>query len=560
MNATTCYKFLTFLLPFLMTEQEKELQFNALPQVSKTAVGKDDMMKLIGGVSSATVRRDSPADPLHLPDPGAISDFTHSNICTPQMSAANYDSFGAVDLCLPTNQIAESNFVGQGQLFSSKYTPANATPETTNQINQSCEQMEPLLPRSGLASDLSSGGFTGGPANLGGRTERNPDEFEGACMSHSITKASDMGPSPVAGPGPDMPTVGDLTNMSGRKVLKPLISFPEDCCSAPQADQSNSLTWQLDQSDCSTPGEVTICHKLRPMVSCPSDFQIHTAQPPDHCIVTQADQSYSLHQSGDHLPVCNSKNGGLQCGVSVTGETSPVSSEQLYHKRRSKETELRNSLSKASDVQGLDDSLEEIQIDQLDEFAGGSSQSDCSVLHGGEPDFTFRYLHSKPSTLTDQSDPIVQIQSAPSLSATSCGQPDPEIHVHPTHLPNVSNQSDPKIQIQVNQLDSRSTQPCTGRRKVAPGLIRRSKQAFNCPYTQSTVQEGASKGYDTRSNLDTRPAQGGGEFNIPLEAYNVVTSNTVGSDRLNPANTKVTFSQGYSFFLSSNFQYTSVHS
>ena len=507
------------------------------------------MMKLIGGVSSATVRRDSPPDPLlrsHLPDPGTVSDFTHSKICTQQMSAANYDSFGAVDLCLPTNQIAESNFVGQGQLFSSKYTPANATPETTNQINQSCEQMEPLLPRSGLASDLSSGGFTGGPANLGGR-ERNPDKFEGASMSHSHTTASDMGPSPLAGPGPDMLTVGDLTSMSGRKVLKPLISFPEDCCSAPQADQSNSLTQQLDQSDCSTPREVTICHKLRPMVSCPSDFQIHTAQP-DHCIVTQADQSYSLHQSGDHLPVCNSKSDGLQHGMSVTGETSPVSSEQLCHDGRSKETELWNSLSKASDVQGLDDSLEEIQIDQLDEVAGGSSQSDCSVLHGGEPDFTFRYLHSKPSTSTDQSDSIVQIQSAPSLSVTSCGQPDPEIHIHPTHLPNLSNQSDPQIQIQVNQLDSRSTQPCTGRRKVAPGLIRRSKKAFNCPYTQSTVQEGASKVYDTHSNLDTRPAQGGGEFKVPLGAYSVGTSNTVGSDRLNPANTKVTSHRVIAFF------------
>jgi len=474
------------------------------------------------------------------------------------MSAANYDSFGAVDLCLPTNQIAESNFVGQGQLFSSKFTPANATPETTNQINQSREQMKPLLPRSGLASNLSSGGFTGGPTNLGGRTERNPDKFE-ANVSHSHTTASDMGPSPLAGPGPDMPTVGDLTDMSGRKVLKPLISFPEDCCSAPQADQSNSLTRQLDQSDCSTPGEVTICHKLRPMVSCPSDFQIHTAQP-DHCIVTQSDQSESLHQSGGHLPVCNSKNDGLQHGMSITGETSPVSLERLYHDRRLQETELWNSLSKASDVQSLDDSLEEIQIDQLDEFAGGSSQSDCSVLHGGEPDFTFRYLHSIPSTLTDQSDPIVQIPSAPSLSNTSCGQPDPEIHIHPTHLPNVSNQSAPKIQIQVNKLDSRSTQPCTGRRKVAPGLIRRSKQAFNCPYTQSTVQEGASKVYDTRSNLDTQPAQGGGEYKVPLEAYSVVTSNTVGSDCLNPANTKVTSSQGYSFFLSSNFQYTSVHS
>jgi len=98
--------------------------------------------------------------------------------------------------------------------------------------------------------------------------------------------------------------------------------------------------------------------------------------------------------------------------------------------------ELWNSLSKASDVQGLDDSLEEIQIDQLDEVAGGSSQSDCSVLHGGEPDLAFRYLHSKPSTLTDQSDPIIQIQSAPSLSITSCGQSDPEIHVHPTQLLN----------------------------------------------------------------------------------------------------------------------------
>ena len=165
----------------------------------------------------------------------------------------------------------------------------------------------------------------------------------------------------------------------------------------------------------------------------------------------------------------------------------------------------------------------DIKIDQLDEFPGESSQSDSSVMHRREPQFAAAF---------DQSDSRVQLQTnqaAPSHS-TLTKQSSLNVQMQTNQsvpLPStLTNQSDPSIQFQIHQSDFRSVadpQPCIGKRKVTPALMRKSKRAFNCPYTQSTVQEETH----TSANVVAQPAHSRssrGTFKVPLQ-----TSGGVGS-------------------------------
>ena len=177
---------------------------------------------------------------------------------------------------------------------------------------------------------------------------------------------------------------------------------------------------------------------------------------------------------------------------------------------------LLDSLSQGSDPhfsQSLDDSLWDIQIDQLDEFPGESSQSDSSVMHRRE------------LAAFDQSDSRIQMQTnqAASSLSTPTNQSDLSVQMQTNQsalLPStLTNQSDPSFQFQLHQSDYRSVtdpQPHIGKRKVTPGLMRKSRRAFNCPYTQSTVQEETH----TSANVIAQPTHSKssrGTFKVPLQ-------------------------------------------
>ena len=241
-------------------------------------------------------------------------------------------------------------------------------------------------------------------------------------------------------------------------------------------------------------------------------------------------QNYEGEKS-QNLPLGSLDNDERQHGMGVAHSVSPESSVWAHDNRKNSQDDivsdlLLDSLSEASDPyfsQGLDDSLWDIKIDQLDEFPGESSQSDSSVMHRREPQFAAAF---------DQSDSRVQLQTnqaAPSHS-TLTNQSSLNVQMQTNQsvpLPStLTNQSDPSIQFQIHQSDFRSVadpQPCIGKRKVTPALMRKSKRAFNCPYTQSTVQEETH----TSANVVAQPTHSRssrGTFKVPLQ-----TSGGVGS-------------------------------
>ena len=174
---------------------------------------------------------------------------------------------------------------------------------------------------------------------------------------------------------------------------------------------------------------------------------------------------------------------------------------------------LLDSLSQGSDPhfsQSLDDSLWDIQIDQLDEFPGESNQSDSSVMHRRE------------LAAFDQSDSRIQMQTnqAASSLSTPTNQSDPSVQMQTsqsTLLPStLTSQSDPSIQFQSDYRSVTDLQPHIGKRKVTPGLMRKSKCAFNCLYTQSTVQEETH----TSANVIAQPTHSKSSratFKVPLQ-------------------------------------------
>ena len=607
-------------------------------------------MKLVGGVSSATVRRGTnpPLLPPHIPNPETAileEDISHnqwllSAAHTPHVSTANWDAFSTFSTMDLTNQNSEPTPCCQSPMFEFefKYTTQNARFEPTNQIklnyNPQLSHSEP--PDDQTTSPTNSA--VNSAANLElflEELEQDAHSFQGA---HTIPAADPMShchDNRIADKDLESKSLVDLeseeSNMpeilsgktAGRRILKPLTSVPEDyyCPSkkpkwsstsskdsfnlAPQTDQSDSSICSFNQSNCSTSEVVLpIAGKLKPLLSFPSESQIET----DHSVRTQSDQSDSPPQSGDQfksLPVCstekNSQQHGMhmahkssyvsmiahsanrellvqshyggknsqslpvcdaenkcrphrihmthrssqdnivahsinlepslwqnyegiksinlpvgshdnseqQHGMDVAHSVSPESSVWAHDDRKNSQDDivsdlLLDSLSEGSDphfFQCLDDSLWDIQIDQLDEFPGESSQSDSSVMHRRKPQFAAAF---------DQSDSRVRMQT--NQAALS----------HST----LTNQSDPSVQFQLQQSDFRSIadpQPRIGKRKVTPALMRKSKRAFNCPYTQSTVQEETH----TSANVVAQPAHSRssrGTFRVPLQ-----TSGGVGS-------------------------------
>ena len=599
------------------------------------------MLKLVGGVSSATVRRGSnpPLLPPRVPDPetAIFEENISHNQCLQDVSTVNCDAFSTMD---PTNQNSEPAPCCQSPMFEFefKYTTQNARFEPTNQVKL---DFNPILPRSEPPDDQTQ---SSSPTNSAPNLELFPEEFEQDAHSFQSTRSfpaadpmSHCHDNRIADKNLEFTSLVNLESeeskmpeilsgkTAGKRVLKPLTSVPEDYCPqkkpkwsstgskdsfnlSPQTDQSNSRICNFNQSNRSTSEVVPpIAAKLKPLLSFPSESQIEADQS-DHSVRTQSDQSCSPPQSGDQfksLPVCSTEkdsqrhgmhmahkssygsitahsanrellvqshyggknsqslsvcdaenkcqphrihtthkssqeniiarstnlkpslwqnyegkrsqtlsvgsldNDERQRGMGVAHSVSPESSVWAHNDRKDSQDNivsdlLLDSLSEASDPyfsQGLDDSLWDIKIDQLDEFSGESSQWDSSIMHRREPQFAAAF---------DQSDSRVQMQSnqaAPSHST-------------------LTNQSDPSIQFQIHQSDFRSVadpQPCIGKRKVTPALMRKSKRAFNCPYTQSTVQEEAH----TSANVVAQPTHSRpsrGTFKVPLQ-----TSGGVGS-------------------------------
>ena len=454
-------------------------------------MGTEDMMKIVGGVSSATIRRSTPSlFPPHIPDlETAIleEDISH-NQCLPgvahsqHLSTANWDNFSIIDL---TNQNSEPDTSPPFE-FDIKHTTQNTRFEPTNQMNSRSNRARPYNEPPDDQTHSSSS-----PTNPATNLELFPRKFDQDTHKFQDTQTIlEVDPSThchgnrIANKDLESKSLVDLESGEsqrlsgktvGRRTLKPLTSDPEDYCPSkkpkwsstnskdsfnlsPQTDQSDSSICNFNQSNRSTSEEFPpVVAKLRPLVSFPSEFKVQTDQS-DH----SPESSVWPHDDGK-----NSKD-------DITSDL------------------LLDSLSQGSDPhfsQSLDDSLWDIQIDQLDEFPGESNQSDSSVMHQREPQFAAAF---------DQSDPSVQMQTnqaAPSLS-TPADQSDPIVQIQANQsalLPStLTNQSDPSFQFQLHQSDYRSvtdSQPLIGKRKVTPGLMRKSKRAFNCPYTQSTVQE-----------------------------------------------------------------------
>ena len=476
-------------------------------------------MKIVGDVSSATVRRsDHPLLPPHIPDPE--EDIPH-NQCLPgvahtqHVSTANWDTFSIIDL---TNQNLEPNPSPLFE-FDIKHTTQNTRFESTNQMNSGYNQAHPHSEPPDVIDQTHSSSPTNSATNLElfpRKFDQDTHKFQGAQTIPAVDPSTHCHGNRIANKGLESKSLVDLESGEskmpqklsgktvGRRVLKPLTSVPEDYCPpkkpkwsstiskdsfnlSPQTDQSDSSICNFNQSNRSTSEEFPpVVAKLRPLVSFPSEFKVQTDQS-DH----SPESSVWPHDDGKNT-------------------NDDITSDLLL-----------DSLSQGSDPhfsQSLDDSLWDIQIDQLDEFPGESSQSDSSVMHRREPQFAAAF---------DQSDCRVQMQpnqSASSLS-TPTNQPDLSVQMQTNQsalLPSTfTDQSDPSLQFQLHQSDYRSVtdpQPHIGKRKVTPGLMRKSKRAFNCPYTQSTVQEATN----TSANVAVQPTHSKltcsrGTFKVPLQ-------------------------------------------
>ena len=438
-------------------------------------------MKMVGGMSSATVRRSDhpPLFPPHIPDSETAileEDIPH-NQCLPgvahsqHLSTANWDNFCTIDL---TNQNPEPNPSPMFE-FDIKHTTQNTRFEPTNQMNSRCNRARPISEPPDDQTHSSSS-----PTNSATNLELFPRKFDQDTHKFQGTQTKDLeSKSLVDSESWESKMSQKLSGKTvGRRTLKPLTSDPEDYCPpkkpkwlstnskdsfnlSPKTDQSDSSVCNFNQSNCSTSEEFPpVVAKLRPLVSFPSEFEVQTDQS-DH----SPESSVWPHDDGKNT-------------------NDDITSSDL----------LLDSLSQGSDShfsQSLDDSLWDIQIDQLDEFPGESSQS---VMLRREPQFAAAF---------DQSDLSVQMQTNQSALLPST----------PT------NQSDPSFQFQLYQSDYRSVtdpQPHIGKRKVTPGLMRKSRRAFNCPYTQLTVQEETH----TSANVIAQPTHSKcsrATFKVPLQ-------------------------------------------
>ena len=431
-------------------------------------------MKIVGGVSSATVRRSTPSlFPPHIPDPETAifeEDISH-NQCLPGVARSQHlstaNNFSIIDL---TNQNSEPNPSPPFE-FDVRFEP-------TDQMNSRCNQAHPhseppdVIDQTHSSSPNSATNLELFPRNF----DQDTQKFQGTQTIPAVDPSTHCHGNRIANKGLESKSLVDLESGEskmpqklsgktvGRRVLKPLTSDPEDYCPpkrpkwsstiskdsfnlSPQTDQSDSSICNFNQSNRSTSEEFPpVVAKLRPLVSFPSEFKVQTDQS-DH----SPESSVWPHDDGKNT-------------------NDDITSDLLL-----------DSLSQGSDPhfsQSLDDSLWDIQIDQLDEFPGESSQSDSSVMHRRE------------LAAFDQSDSRIQIQTnqAASSLSTPTNQSDPSVQMQTNQsalLPStLISQSDPSIQFQSDYRSVTDPQPLVGKRKVTPGLMQKSKRAFNCPYTQ----------------------------------------------------------------------------
>ena len=378
-------------------------------------------MKIVGGVSSATVRRsDHPLLPPHIPDSetAILEEDIHHNQRLPgvassqHLSTANWDTFSIIDL---TNQNSEPNLSPLFE-FDIKHTIQITRFEPTNQMNSGYNRARPL---SELSNDQThSSSSTNSATNLElfpRKFDQDTHKFQGTQTILEVDPSTHCHGNRIANKDLESKSLVDLESGEsqrlsgktvGRRTLKPLTSDPEDYCPpkrpkwsstnskdsfnlSPQTDQSDSSICNFNQSNRSTSEEIPpVVAKLRPLVSFPSEFEVQTDQS-DH----SPESSVWPHDDGKNT------NGNIASDL------------------------LLDSLSQGSDPhfsQSLDDSLWDIQIDQLDEFPGESSQS---VMHRREPQFAAAFDQSDlsvqmqtnqsallPSTPTNQSDPSFQFQ------------------------------------------------------------------------------------------------------------------------------------------------------
>ena len=474
-------------------------------------------MKIVGGVSSATVGRSTPSlFPPHIPDPetAILEEYIPHNQCLPgvahtqHVSTANWDNFCTIDL---TNQNSEPNPSPPFE-FDIKHTTQNTRFEPTNQMNSRCNRARPHNEPPDDQTHSSSSP-TNSATNLElfpRKFDQDTHKFQGTQTILEVDPSTHCHGNRIANKDLESKSLvdfesGESQRLSGktvgRRTLKPLTSDPEDYCPpkkpkwsstnskdsfnlSPQTDQSDSSVCNFNQSNRSTSEQFPpVVAKLRPLVSFPSEFKVQTDQS-DH----SPESSVWPHDDGKNT-------------------NDDITSDLLL-----------DSLSQGSDPQfsqSLDDSLWDIQIDQLDEFPGESSQSDSSVMHRRE------------LAAFDQSDSRIQMQTnqAASSLSTPTNQSDLSVQMQTNQsalLPSTfTDQSDPSLQFQLHQSDYRSVtdpQPHIGKRKVTPGLMRKSKRAFNCPYTQSTVQEATN----TSANVAVQPTHSKltcsrGTFKVPLQ-------------------------------------------
>ena len=225
------------------------------------------------------------------------------------------------------------------------------------------------------------------------------------------------------------------------RTLRPLTSQPEDFLSV----QSDVFSLSANQPDCAISEAATTAHSvvtLKPLVTSPTDFTLPTSQSDFSFQDAQSIWGSTANESATHVVPTDSDQSEC-CVDAVPSQKNPV------------ELLVWDSLSEGSNCSETDQSAQDMMnADQSESRDDPKEVIDLT-------DSQTSYLNQR--SRTDQ----------------------------PNYYRNV------EYMEPVNELDSlRSLPPNTlpvpqnvpTRRQVGPRMLRKSKQAFNCPYTQSESQ------------------------------------------------------------------------